>query len=216
MGFVEKWAHPIMICIATVTYLFIINGDPVGYVMSKRGIKQGDPPSPYLFVLYVEGLSTLFTAREKKGQLKGVTICKGAPSVNHLLFVDDSYIFAQNSLQECQRVKVLFKIYENALGQAINHEKSYVAFSLNLTKTDVQLLVDCLGVSRVAYHDRYVGLPVFMGKAKKATLVYIKDRLWKKLNGLWGNLLSSAGKELLIKIVAQVLYFKPFLMHFIN
>ena len=78
-----------------------------------------------------------------------------------------------------------------------------MAFSRNITKFDAQLLANCLGMKRVDYHDRYLGLPVFIGRSKKDTFAYIKDRLWKKLNGWRGSLLSSAGKEILIKTVAQ-------------
>ncbi|KAB2605937.1 S ribonuclease [Pyrus ussuriensis x Pyrus communis] len=108
------------------------------------------------------------------------------------------------SLQENLEVKHLLKVYEDASGQAVNYQKSCVAFSDNLNEYDGQLLADCLGVIRVPYHDRYLGLPVFVGKAKKATFSYLKDILWKKLNGWRGSLLSSAGKEILIKTVAQV------------
>lgn len=78
-----------------------------------------------------------------------------------------------------------------------------MAFSRNLTEIDAQLLADCLGMKRVDYHDRYLGLPVFIYRSKKYTFAYIKDWLWKKLNGWHGSLLSSAGKEILIKTVAH-------------
>ncbi|KAM2668186.1 hypothetical protein EV2_019801 [Malus domestica] len=87
----------------------------------------------------------------------------------------------------------------------MNFAKSCVAFSENLNVHDKQLLACCLGMARVDYHDRYLGLPVNVGKAKKETFSYLKDWLWKKLNGWKGSLLSSAGKEILIKIVAQAI-----------
>ena len=98
----------------------------------------------------------------------------------------------------------LLKTYEDVSGQAINYSKSCVAFNGNLTEYDGQLLVDCLGMPWVIFHDRYLGLPVLVGKSKKDTFAHIKDRLWKKLNGWKGSLLSSAGKEILMKTVAQV------------
>lgn len=155
MGFNEEWIYLIIMCITIVTYSFKLNGDPVGYIQPRRGIRQGDPLAPYLFVICAEGLSAMFAEWERKWQIKGVTIYKGAPSVNHLLFADDRFIFNQSSLQECQNVKRLLKIYEKASGQAINYEKSCVAFIRNLTEFDGQLIADCLGVSRVQYHDRY-------------------------------------------------------------
>ncbi|XP_068323161.1 uncharacterized protein [Pyrus communis] len=70
---------------------------------------------------------------------------------------------------------------------------------------DAQLLADCLGMERVDYHDCCLGLPVFVGQSKKETFAYIKDRLWKKLNGWPGSLLSNAGKEILVKTIAQAI-----------
>lgn len=96
LGFVESWVHLIMMSVTTITYSFKLNGNPVGYIHPKRGIRQGDPLSPYLFVICAEGLS--FESWERRGKIKRITICKGAPSVNHLFFADESFIFAQSSL----------------------------------------------------------------------------------------------------------------------
>lgn len=78
-----------------------------------------------------------------------------------------------------------------------------MAFSVNVTEMDAQLLANCLGMNLVEYHDHYLGLLVFADKSKKTTFAYINDRLWKKLNGWRGSLLSCDGKEILIKTVAQ-------------
>ncbi|XP_070669022.1 uncharacterized protein [Malus domestica] len=152
-----------------------------------------------------EGLSSLFNAWECKGKIKRVSVCKEALSVHHLLFADASFIFAPSSLKECMQIKLLLKKYEEASRQAMNFAKSCVAFSENLNVHDKQLLAGCLGMARVDYHDRYLGLPVYVGKAKKETFSYLKDWLWKKLNGWKGSLLNSAGKEILIKIMAQAI-----------
>lgn len=79
-------------------------------------------------------------------------------------------------------MKSLLETYKKASGQALNFSKSCVAFSGNVNKFDGQLLVNCLGVARVEHHDHYLGLPVFVGKSKKATFAYLKDKLWKKLD----------------------------------
>lgn len=167
LGFAEGWISLVMMCVTTVSYSFKLNGEPVGYVHPQRGIRQGYPLSPFLFVLCAEGLSTLFDAWERQGRIKGISVSKGAPSIHHLLFADDSFIFVRSSLQECLEVKNLSKIYENASGQAVNYPKSCVAFSHNINACDGQLLANYLGIARVEYHDRYLGLPVYVGKAKK-------------------------------------------------
>ena len=194
-----------MICVSTVTYSFKVNGELVGFVSPKRGIRQGDPLSPYLFVLYAEGLSVILRNAEERRLIKGVAICKNAPSISHLLFAYDSFLFARGTLDECENIKLVLTKYELASRQAVNFIKSCVAFSPNLTECDQQLLAVCLGVRRVQAHDRYLGLQVFGGKSKKETFTYVKERLWKKLQGWRGGFLSSAGKELLVKTVAQEL-----------
>lgn len=62
LGFAEGWISLVMMCVTTVTYSFKLNGEHVGYVHPKIGIGQGDPLSPFFFVLCVEGLSMLFEA----------------------------------------------------------------------------------------------------------------------------------------------------------
>lgn len=83
MGFPERWIHMILLCISTVSYSFKLNGEPVGYVFPEHGIRQGDPLFPYLFVMCAEGLSSLLTHVETTGELQGIKVCRGAPSIHH-------------------------------------------------------------------------------------------------------------------------------------
>ena len=99
--FADEWIHWIMMCVLTVSYSFKLNREPVGLVYPKRGIRQGKPLSPFLFVLCAEGLLALFNLWEAQGRIQGVQVCNGAPSFHHLLFADDSFIFARSSVQEC-------------------------------------------------------------------------------------------------------------------
>ncbi|XP_050104776.1 uncharacterized protein LOC126584437 [Malus sylvestris] len=177
LGFADEWITWIMQCIMTVSYSFKLNGEPISFVQPKRGIRQGDLLSPFLFVICAEGLSALLDEGESQGRIKGI--------------------------KDCCELKNVLHTYELASGHAVNLSKSCVSFSANVNEVDAQVLADCLGMNRVNYHDRYLGLSMYTGKSKKQTFAYIKDRLWKKLNGWRGSLLSNAGKEILIKIVAQ-------------
>lgn len=137
MGFVRSWISTIMKCLKSVWYSILINGVPTGYITPTRGIRQGNPLSPYLFILAAEGLSSLFTRAIDQGVIKGLQICSSAPKVHHLFFVDDSFLFGEASEEECQRFKFLLNVYEQASGQRINLEKSSVVFSRNVD-ADVQ------------------------------------------------------------------------------
>jgi len=76
----------------------MINGTPKGYVVPSRGLRQGDPLSPYLLLFVTEGLSGPLRDAETAGRVKGHQICLGAPSVSNLLFADDSIFFCKASI----------------------------------------------------------------------------------------------------------------------
>ncbi|BFG14167.1 hypothetical protein CerSpe_004410 [Prunus speciosa] len=205
LGLNLQWVDMIMRCVTSVSYSFLINGVPTGLVVPSRGLRQGDPLSPYLFLMCVEGLSALISSRERDGLIHGVKICRNAPSIHHLLFVDDSFIFARASRDECSQVMKILRSYELASGQVVNLLKSSVVFSKNVKEHTRAVLSNILGVLCVSVHEKYLGLPTFVGRAKRMVFASLKEKLWNKLKGWKGKLLSGAGREILIKAVAQSL-----------
>lgn len=67
-----------MMCVSTVTYAVVINGKPCGHIVPERGLRQGDPISPYLFLICAEALSALLYKSNGEGALTGVPTSKGA------------------------------------------------------------------------------------------------------------------------------------------
>ena len=93
LGFPEEWINRVMSYVSTPSFLVRINGKAYGNIIPSRGLRQGDPLSPYLFLLCVEGFTSLLFKAESVGRLHGVQICRRAPCISNLLFVDDSLIF---------------------------------------------------------------------------------------------------------------------------
>ncbi|KAL0315596.1 UNVERIFIED_CONTAM: putative mitochondrial protein [Sesamum radiatum] len=102
-----------------------------GSISLQRGLRQGDPLSPYLFLLCTESLSGLFRAAAEKGTIPGVAVCRGAPRISHLLFADDTMVFCPANTDTVIHVKHLLDTYRFASGQEINLAKSSIAFSRN-------------------------------------------------------------------------------------
>jgi hypothetical protein len=97
LGFSSSWVALIMRLVSTVSFSVLFNGTPQEEFYPTRGIRQGDPISPYLFLLAAEGLLCLLKHRDQLSVLSGVMVAPSAPAVNHLLFVDDSLMFFRAS-----------------------------------------------------------------------------------------------------------------------
>ena len=203
LGFHDRWISIIMMCISTVSYSVLLNGEPKGVIYPSRGIRQGDPLSPFLFLLCAEGLSAMLKREERLGSIRGIAICRRAPQLSHLFFADDSIIFCRAKMVECSKIWDVLLDYEAASGQKINKEKTSLFFNKNTNDATQEEIKDLFGAQIIRQHERYLGLPSLVGKGKKKAFNRIKDQLGKKIAGWKGKLLSKAGKETLIKAVAQ-------------
>jgi hypothetical protein len=95
MGFPETLIKTIMNCITSVSYQILINGQPSKCFSPERGLRQGDPLSPYLFILCANVLSGLLKKESQQSNIHGIQIARNAPKITHLLFADDSLLFAE-------------------------------------------------------------------------------------------------------------------------
>ena len=86
MGFCERWIGLIMVCVKTVTYSILMNGEPKGLIQPSRGLRQGDPLSPFFFLLCIEGLHGLINKVATNGDVNGFRLCKRGPKLTNLFF----------------------------------------------------------------------------------------------------------------------------------
>ena len=92
MDFSGRWIQLIMKCVTSVSYKINVNGSFTTKILPQHGLRQGDPLSPYLFILCAEGLSAMLQKAESEHKIEGIKISRHAPRVNHLFFADDSLI----------------------------------------------------------------------------------------------------------------------------
>lgn len=133
MGFASRWVDLIMLCVSTVSYNVVANGNAVGPIVPKRDLHQCDPLLLYLFILCAEGLTTLLSPAEASGNIHGSRVCREGPSISHLLFADDSFLFFKAIEREHLFIKDILATYEQAFDQTVNFEKSGIFFSPNVS-----------------------------------------------------------------------------------
>ncbi|CAL1412670.1 unnamed protein product [Linum trigynum] len=203
MGFVEGWIKLIMMGVTAVSYSVLVNGYASQIFVPSRGIWQGDPLSPYLFLLCAEGLSAYVTKAMTEGRLHGLQVTRGAPVITHLFFADDSILFARATQQESLELKRILQAYERESGQQVNYQKSEVSFATNVNPHNKLIVGGTLGMPIVEKQDKYLGLATEVGRSKKELFAGLKERVRKKLKGWKERTMSVAARETLIKSVAQ-------------
>lgn len=205
MGFPSALVELIYRCISSVTYAFQINNHLVGQLSPQRGIRQGDPLSPYLFVLCSQGLSAMLNRYVEQRLFQGITIARGAPTISHLFFADDSLVFFRATGADSHQVKACLQHYEKATGQIINFEKSALTFSPATPSDKVDAIKNMLQVPVVAGHDVYLGLPTFSLRAKTTQFGFLRDRMLKRITSWSSKVFSRGGRETMIKSVLQAI-----------
>lgn len=177
MGFCDRWVELVMECVTSVKYSITHGGEIFGQVTPSRGIRQGDPLSPYLFILCAEGLSSLIRKYEREKLLHGCKIAQGAPVISHMLFADDSYIFCRATVEEASRVLEILRTFENAAGQKVNLDKSSVFFSKNTGSVMHNSVISKLEMRLADDNSLYLGLPSTIGHNKSAVFGRLKDKI---------------------------------------
>lgn len=131
LGFADQWISKIITCVRTESYSVLVNEAPMGLIQPSKGLRQGNPLSPYLFLFCTEGLSTLLSSAESARRITGVPLAMGGVKISHILFVDDSIIFCLSNFEEWCNMHQLLNLYENASGQKLNSIKTSIFFRKN-------------------------------------------------------------------------------------
>lgn len=134
VGFDNHWRQMILISVTTVRYHILLNGDIVESLHPRRGLRQGDPLSPYLFILCQNVLFQILMIEEEKENIREISIGHGCTPINHLRFADDSYIFCRMNVHSCRRIKRLLEEFYELTGQKLNETKSEVFIRPNCSR----------------------------------------------------------------------------------
>ncbi|KAK4411817.1 LINE-1 retrotransposable element O protein [Sesamum angolense] len=193
-GFSETFVRWISQCVSSTSFSLLINGAAFDYFRPSRGIRQGDPLSPYLFIIYAEFLSRLLLHEESLGNLKGVKVCRIAPAISHLFYADDLIIFCRAEEKDAHTVRQCLSKFEEWSSQLANSNKSMVHFSENVTKEQKDDILRILQMPECNHRSKHLGLPFCKPKSRTQVFNELVEKLEGRLS-LWkAKNLSRAGK----------------------
>ncbi|XP_019173000.1 PREDICTED: uncharacterized protein LOC109168431 [Ipomoea nil] len=175
LGFTRGWVDLVLVCVSSVRYNVMVNGEAAG------------------------------TRKESQGLLHGVKVARGAPPVSHLFFANDSLLFFKATDVEAQAVRECLDRYGQALGQLVNFDKSSIMYSTNTMSGVRDRVGASFGVQEVEGFGRYLGLPSFLGRNRTSVFRYIEQKVRERVSSWQKKLLSRVGKEVLLKSVAQAM-----------
>jgi hypothetical protein len=128
LGFSMRWVQMIMRCVRSARLSVKLNGGLSDFFTPSRGLRQGDPLSPYLFLFCVEGFSALLRQAQREKQVAGAGFGGTGPTITHLLFADDSIVFLEASESNLVALRDILQVYEECSGQRVNLQKSSIFF----------------------------------------------------------------------------------------
>ncbi|WMV24735.1 hypothetical protein MTR67_018120 [Solanum verrucosum] len=206
MGFGLKWIRWIKFCISTVKLSILINGSPEGFFPSDRGVRQGDPLSPFLFIIVVEGLNNMLKTAHTKGWIRGFNVANEGNlrlEVTHLQYADDTLIFCDAEESQLKILRVILILFEATSGLHINWRKSLI-FPINEVNR-MQHLTEILGGEIGKLPTVYLGMP--LGDKSKSNEIWngVLERCERRLSRWKAQYLSSGGRLTLINSVLDAL-----------
>ncbi|GKV22579.1 hypothetical protein SLEP1_g32439 [Rubroshorea leprosula] len=204
MGFCATWRKWIQECLNSSSVSILINGSPTNQFSVNKGIRQGDPLSPFLFLIVAEGLNGLMSSAVDKERYKGVGIGSGDAMVTHLQFTDDTIFFGDATEDNIRVIKCIMRTFELASGLKINFGKSQligVGVDQNWSaKMAYQL---CCKEGKLPF--KYLGILIGRNHRRKAMWQPMVESVRKKLASWKGRYLSMGGRITVINSVLSSL-----------
>lgn len=185
----------ILHCISSSNLCINWNGSRTQSFHASRGLRQGDPISPYLFVIALERLSHKINDLVTENRWKPLSFGRGnGPLVSHIFFADDIVLFAEANVDQVQVIKDVLDEFCSKSGQKVSLQKSKVFFSKNTKNEDAVNLSNLLGIDQTDNSGIYLGAPLLHQRVSKQSVSFVLDKMKKKLSYWKSKSLSFSGR----------------------
>eukprot|EP00253_Pinus_taeda_P011910 PITA_11910 len=207
-GFCRRWVDWIHSLISYPSFSILVNGTPSKTFSASRGIRRGDPLSPFLFILAAEGLGRFIKKQREANKIKGLKLWGNNLPLTHQQFVDDIMLFGEPTVKEVKHLRRILDLFAEASGLEINREKSCV-FIFNSVDQVKAHLIRLLGFRRGELPTKYLGNILDFTSKKMKNWQGIIDKLSNKVANWAFRTLNIAGRIVLAKSVLQAIPVYP-------
>ncbi|KAJ9564993.1 hypothetical protein OSB04_000959 [Centaurea solstitialis] len=200
--------HPVLIAwiremLHTSSFSLAINGESVGFFKGARGLRQGDPLSPYLFTLVMEGFNMALKQCIQQASTEfGFHAGCEDQGISHLCFADDLFVFTRGDVGSVDVLKRALEIFRQWSGMVPSLEKSEVFFA-NVSQDTKAVILDLLPFNAGVFPIRYLGVPLSPTRLKVGDYHGLVEKVTKRIHNWKVKSLSFAGRKLLISSVLQ-------------
>ena len=212
MGFGLKWCNWVDACLRSASISILVNGSPTEEFRMTRGIRQGDPLSPFLFLIAAEGINVITKEAISNAVLKGVSVGRDEVIVSHLQYADDTVFFGEWSYRNGRNLMGVLKCFEKASGLKINLSKSSL-YGVGVSQQEVDAMASLLRCRSGKLPFVYLGLPVGSNMNRVASWNVVVEKFKEKLSNWKARTLSFGGRLTLVRSVLGSLslyYFSMF------
>ncbi|KAL9687628.1 hypothetical protein QQ045_032033 [Rhodiola kirilowii] len=200
-GFSKVWCDLIYRNISNCWYSVIWEGSPFGFFKSNRGVRQGDPLSPSLFILSMEYFSRLINHSIIHRKVIPYQVKGTCTNIQHLLYADDLLIFSSGMKISISKLLGLIEAFCNLSGQQLSHAKSSIFFSKHINHDRKVELLRLTQFREGTFPTLYLGVPLFPGRAHVSYFQHLEDKIKGKISGWAKQFLSFTGRATLIMSV---------------
>nr|XP_025692546.1 uncharacterized protein LOC112794781 [Arachis hypogaea] len=200
-GFPVATINLIMACVTSSSLSILWNGNRLQSFKPIRGLRQGDPMSPYLFVLCMENLSCLISHKVSQGSWIAVSVSRHGPKISHLMFADDLLLFCKATKTQVTEVMKTLDMFTQASGLKVNIHKSKAQCSKNVSARRKEVLSGIFSIRFCQYLGRYLGVNIGHDRASRKMAQEVIDKIQRKLASWKGCLLNKAARLCLVNAV---------------